>query len=155
MKKLLFIAFLCLGSVTIQAQDLKWHTDFNEASKIAFKEKKPLLLFFTGSDWCGWCKRLQQEVLTQKEFKTWAEKNVVLVESDFPRRKKLSEDQLKQNYQLQNLLGVRGYPTIWLVNIEKNTSNDIQIDKLGKTGYVRGGAAAWLATANSIINTEK
>ena len=58
------------------------------------------MLFFTGSDWCGWCIRLQKEVFFKPEFKKWANKNVVLVELDFPKRTKLDEKTLRQNRKL-------------------------------------------------------
>jgi thioredoxin-related protein len=68
-----------------QKAALTWHTDINEASAIAKKENKPMMLFFTGSDWCGWCVRLQNEVFRTPEFEAWAKENVVLVELDFPK----------------------------------------------------------------------
>ena len=91
MKNLLIIALsLSLYSVShsCQAQhdsgNLEWHTDMNKAMKISKKEKKPLMLFFTGSDWCGWCIKLQKEVFFTPKFEKWAKDNVVLVELDFP-----------------------------------------------------------------------
>lgn len=53
MKKVILTLFLILGSLTINAQELTWQTDINKAMEISKKTKKPLLLFFTGSDWCG------------------------------------------------------------------------------------------------------
>ena len=68
MKKVYITLLLVLGSLTTQAQDLVWHTDVNKAVDISAKTKKPLLLFFTGSDWCGWCIKLQKEVMKTPEF---------------------------------------------------------------------------------------
>ncbi|MDD3005516.1 thioredoxin family protein [Flavobacterium sp.] len=151
MKKLTYIAMFFLFITHVQAQELTWHTDVNKASEIAVKNKKPLLLFFTGSDWCGWCIRLQKEVFTQAEFIAWAKEKVVLVDLDFPRRKQLSPELTKQNNELQQLFGVRGYPTVWFV---KPTMVDkkVSLDRLGSTGYVAGGPQAWLSNANSIID---
>ena len=74
------------------------HTDVEKAVEISVKTEKLLFfLFFTGSDWCGWCKRLVSEVFQKEEFKNWAKDNVVLVELDFPKRKKLSEKLQVQN----------------------------------------------------------
>ena len=78
---LLFIAF----SFSANAQEV-WHTDLDKATEISNKTKKPLLLFFTGSDWCGWCIKLQKEVLHTPEFDAWAKENVVLLELDYPKR---------------------------------------------------------------------
>ena len=119
MKKVILTLFLILGSLTINAQELTWQTDINKAMEISKKTKKPLLLFFTGSDWCGWCIRLQKEVLKTPEFAKWAKDKVVLVELDFPRRAQQSPELVKQNMELQQVLGVRGYPTVWFVNASK------------------------------------
>ena len=86
MKKIILIAFFFIGLSVSQAQELKWYTNVKEAIKVSNKEKKPLFLFFTGSDWCGWCIRLQNEVLKTPEFSKWAKESVVLVELDYPRR---------------------------------------------------------------------
>ena len=75
MKKTLISLLLVLGSFAVQAQELKWETDVNKAISISNKTKKPMLLFFTGSDWCGWCIRLQKEVLKTPEFAKWAKEN--------------------------------------------------------------------------------
>ena len=73
--------------MSMQAQEeLTWHTDMSKATDISIKENKPIFLFFTGSDWCGWCIRLQKEVFKTPEFIKWAKDNVVLVELDFPRK---------------------------------------------------------------------
>ena len=61
-KAIILVAFV-MSSFAIQAQELKWETDINKAISVSNKTKKPMLLFFTGSDWCGWCIRLQKEVL--------------------------------------------------------------------------------------------
>jgi protein disulfide-isomerase len=54
MKKMMIALFLVMGAMTIQAQDLVWYNDVNKAMEVSKKSKKPLMLFFTGSDWCGW-----------------------------------------------------------------------------------------------------
>ena len=152
MKKILIIAFLTLSSITIQAQEeLTWHTDMSKATDISIKEKKPLFLFFTGSDWCGWCIRLQKEVFKTPEFIKWAKKNVVLVELDFPRRTPQDEAVKQQNFQLQQQLQVKGYPTIWFVSATKTADAKVNLNALGSTGYVAGGPQAWLEGANQII----
>jgi protein disulfide-isomerase len=154
MKKLILTLFLVLGSLTIQAQELTWHTDMNKALEVSKKTKKPLLLFFTGSDWCGWCIRLQKEVLKTPEFAKWAKDNVVLVELDFPRRTAQQPEIQKQNMELQQALGVRGYPTVWFVNATKKDGK-INLEQIGSTGYVAGGPTAWLAGANQILANKK
>jgi protein disulfide-isomerase len=154
MKKLILTLFLVLGSLTIQAQELTWQTDINKAMEISKKSKKPIMLFFTGSDWCGWCIRLQKEVLKTPEFAKWAKDNVVLVELDFPRRTPQLPEIQKQNMELQQALGVRGYPTVWFVNATKKDGK-INLEQLGSTGYVAGGPTPWLEGANKILAPKK
>ena len=93
---------------------------------------------FTGSDWCGWCKRLSAAVFVKPEFKKWADDNVVLLELDFPRRKKLPDEIMQQNAGLQRAFKVRGYPTIWVFDLDKDPqTQQYSIHALGKTGYTK------------------
>lgn len=152
MKKILFILFVTLSSIVAQAQEeLTWHTDMAKASELSMKEKKPLMLFFTGSDWCGWCIRLQNEVFKKDEFTKWAKENVILVELDYPRRTPQDQTVKQQNQQMQQIFQVKGYPTIWLVNPEKTDDGKVNLSALGSTGYVAGGPEKWLEGANSIL----
>ena len=152
MKKILVIAFLTLTSMSMQAQEeLTWHTDMSKATDISIKENKPMFLFFTGSDWCGWCIRLQKEVFNTPEFIKWAKESVVLVELDFPRKNEQTDAVKMQNAQLQQQLQVRGYPTVWFVSAAKTTDAKVNLNALGSTGYVAGGPEKWLAAANQIV----
>ena len=150
MKKIVFTLLLVLGSMTIEAQELTWHTDINKAMEVSKKTKKPLFLFFTGSDWCGWCIRLQKEVFRTPEFTKWANENVVLVELDYPRKTPQTPEIVKQNQELQQTFAVQGYPTVWFVNGTKKDGK-VNFEQLGKTGYVAGGPNAWLAVADNIL----
>ncbi len=150
MKKILITLLLVIGSYAVEAQELVWNNNLNKAMEISKKTKKPLLLFFTGSDWCGWCIRLQTEVFKKPEFVTWAKDNVVLVELDFPRRTALSAELTAQNNELQQFFAVQGYPTVWFVNAT-SVDGKVNFDKLGSTGYLAGGPSAWLDVANGII----
>jgi protein disulfide-isomerase len=150
MKKILLTLLFILGSYAVEAQELVWNNNLKNSIEISNKTKKPLLLFFTGSDWCGWCIRLQTEVFKTPEFKKWAYENVVLVELDFPRRTVLAPEITEQNNQLQQFFAVQGYPTVWFVNATLNDGK-INMDKLGNTGYLAGGPKVWLETANGIL----
>ncbi|MGX7667481.1 thioredoxin family protein [Flavobacterium pedocola] len=152
---LLLFVFASFSAVKAQESELTWLTSFDKAMEVSQKEKKPMLLFFTGSDWCGWCIRLQKEVFHQPEFVKWAKDNVVLVELDFPRKKQLEPAMMQQNYGLQNALKVQGYPTIWFVTAEKKPEGNINLTQLGSTGYVAGGPEAWLKGANQILTHNK
>jgi protein disulfide-isomerase len=149
----LLIAFSLNGFA--QQKELVWHTDVNKAIELSVKTEKPLFMFFTGSDWCGWCKRLVKEVFVKPEFKKWANNSVILVELDFPKRTKLPEDTQKQNRELGKMFGVRGYPTIWFVNPKIEGGGKVNFNKLGSQGYVAGGPKAWIAGANKILSNKK
>jgi protein disulfide-isomerase len=150
MKKILSIIILFI-SINLYAQEteLEWHTDVSKAIKISMENEKPLFFFFTGSDWCGWCIKLQKEVFFKPEFEKWAQDNITLVELDFPKRKKLDASLQKQNDELRNMFAVRGYPTGWLV-IPEVLDKKINFKKLGKLGYVKGGPSAWIQVAEKI-----
>ena len=128
MKKIIIALVFVLGAISVQAQELYWETNVNKAIEVSKKTKKPMLLFFTGSDWCGWCIKLQNEVFRTPEFVKWANENVVLVEVDFPRRTALAPETTEQNNQLQQFFAVQGYPTVWFVNATVNEGK-INIDK--------------------------
>ncbi len=147
----LLIAFSLNGFA--QQKETQWHTDVEKAINISVQTEKPLFFFFTGSDWCGWCKKLQKEVFFKPEFKKWADNSVVLVELDFPRRSKLPEATQKQNRELASMFGVRGYPTVWLVT-PTVIDEKIKFNKLGSQGYVAGGPKAWIVGANKILKTK-
>jgi thioredoxin-related protein len=150
MKKTILLFLLFTASYALQAQELVWRNNLKEALQISEQTKKPLMLFFTGSDWCGWCIRLQNEVFRKPEFVTWANNNVVLVEVDFPRKNTLPPEIQTQNRELQQFFEVGGYPTVWFVTAAKD-NDKISFGKLGSTGYVAGGPAVWLKGADEIL----
>jgi thioredoxin-related protein len=153
MKKTLISLLLVLGSFAVQAQELTWETDINKAIKVSNNTKKPMLLFFTGSDWCGWCIRLQKEVLKTPEFAKWAKANVVLVELDFPRRTPQSDAIKNQNNGLQQTFGIQGFPTVWFATATVKNGKP-SYTGIGNTGYVAGGPSAWLAVADGILKNK-
>ena len=134
------------------AQDEKWLVDVEEAYKLSKETNRPILANFTGSDWCGWCKKLRAEVFSQPEFKEWADENVVLLELDFPRRKKLPQQQVEQNRGLQQAFQVRGYPTIWVFALDRpEDSQQFALTAYGKTGYIRGGASKFTSEVEKML----
>ncbi len=139
MKKIILLTTLLLAGFLLWAEDYPpagWYTDMNEAVAEAERTGKNLFLDFTGSDWCVWCHRLTDEVFSKKEFLDYADENLVMVFLDSPRSFSLSEEQLNHNQVLQGILGVQGYPTIWLLGPD--------LTPLMKTGYREGGAASYV-----------
>jgi len=128
-------SFAQSSASTYKAENEGWLVNIEEAYQISQKTGKPILANFTGSDWCGWCKRLTKSVFIHDEFKQWAEKNVVLLELDFPRRKQLPQEIKQQNASLQKAFSVRGYPTIYVFDLSKNEKGEYAINALGKTNY--------------------
>ena len=119
-----------------------WGDDYEKAMVQAKAEKKNVLLDFTGSDWCGWCIRLNDEVFSKAEFKKYAKDNLVLVEVDFPQGKRLPKKVKEQNDKLQKDHGVRGFPTIVVLDPEGK--------KLGQLGYMEGGPKNFIAKLDEL-----
>ncbi len=153
------IAILSSNSYT-QAQEkkdgLEWYTDITQIAKLSKETNKPVFGFFTGSDWCGWCHKLEADVISKPGFKEWAKKNVILMELDFPRMKQLPEELAKQNSSLQQFFHVQGYPTVWIFNITQDSATRFNILPKGSLGYPAGNPGreekAFLHTADSILH---
>ncbi len=108
-----------------------WTMDFDAAVKLAGEKKLPLILNFTGSDWCGWCKLMDKNVFAEEAWKTYAKENVLLVTLDFPQDKSVvPEKYVARNKALQEKFGVRGYPTYVVLDNDGDT-------KLGQLGAGR------------------
>ena len=119
-----------------------WLSDYKKGQEKAKTDKKLVLLDFTGSDWCGWCIKLDKEVFSKPEFQAYANKNLVLVEVDFPRQKVLSAEEKAQNSALAEKYEIEGYPTIIVLDGEGK--------KLGQLGYEPGGASAFIAELDKL-----
>lgn len=122
-------------------------TDFSAAQSIAKSKNLPIMLVFSGSDWCGWCIKLDREVFSTPVFKKWADKNIVSVLIDSPRKIQLPPELKKQNAELKAKYGVRGFPTVYIVNADGKV--------IGKTGYVKGGPKKYIANLQKIIAAGK
>lgn len=120
-----------------------WTSDFEGAKKQAAESKKDLLIDFTGSDWCGWCIKLNDEVFKHDAFKDGVKDTFVLVELDFPKDKtKVSDEVRAQNEELGKKYGIQGYPTILLTDAEGRP--------YGTTGYQKGGPEKYVAHLNEM-----
>lgn len=113
-----------------------WLTHYSQAVKQAKATKRPILMLFTGSDWCPWCIKLEEEIFSQKEFKKYAGENLVLLKLDFPRKSKQTPQEKRLNNRLQQRFEVEGFPTVVVIDEEG--------DELFRTGYRRGGAEAYV-----------
>ncbi len=120
----LFVAVLFFG-ITSWSQEIEkdtivdeiWSDSYKEALKQAKKEKKPLLVYFKGSDWCSPCKKLDRELFSTEKFKNISKENFVLYEADIPFNQDLVEkEKLKLNKELAEKYKVSSYPTILFLN---------------------------------------
>jgi thioredoxin-related protein len=120
-----------------------WSADYAASKKLAAESKKDMLLDFTGSDWCGWCIKLNDEVFKHEPFKAGVKDTFVLVELDYPKDKsKLSEETQKQNAELGEKYAVQGYPSILLCDSEGRP--------YAATGYQKGGPEKYVEHLNEL-----
>lgn len=124
-----------------------WSTDFNKSLEQAKKEGKHVLVDFSGSDWCGWCIKLDKEVFSQEAFKDYAKDNLVTVMLDFPKSKSQSDEVKAQNKELQKKYEVRGFPTVLVLNPDG--------ELVAKTGYRPGGPEKYVEHLKELIATGK
>lgn len=145
-----FLTALCATALWLtpatadEVPGIHWEKDYNKAKEIAKKEGKKLVLNFTGSDWCGWCHRLRDEVFVHPEFFTKASEKYVFVELDFPKAEELKKAVVdpELNERLKNELSVRGFPTLVLTTAEGQP--------YASTGYQPGGPEKYLENLQSL-----
>ena len=142
MKKMVIGLLACGTLLQAGAAELKWMTDLPKAQAKAKSENKLVMMDFTGSDWCGWCIKLNKEVFSKPEFAEYAEKNLVAVEVDFPRSKAQTAELKKANQALQAKYKIEGYPTVIVLNGDGK--------KVGELGYMEGGPKAFIAKLDKL-----
>ena len=109
----------------------KWTMDLDAAKKLAKSEQLPILLNFSGSDWCGWCKLMEKGVFSQKTWKDYAKENILMVVIDFPKDDTIvPKKYLKRNEELKAQFAVEGFPTFVLLDDDAQT-------ELGRLGAGR------------------
>jgi len=153
MKKYLMafcLAMFTLGTSSAFAQQaqatgskIQWFTNYNTAVKEAAKNQKPIVLFFTGSDWCGWCKKMHQEVFSSPDFVSQVGNAFIFVDVDFPMNQQLAPEIAQQNNMLKQKFGVTGYPTVIILDSKENF--------IAETGYRPGGGKAYADYLKQLI----
>jgi protein disulfide-isomerase len=134
------------GGTKVEGAGATWTESFDDAKASAQADQKLILADFTGSDWCHYCVQLKREVLDTADFKAWAAEHVVLLEVDYPRRRKQSPEVAKQNADLKAEFKIDGYPTVVIMN-----SKGKEVDRI--VGY--SGAKEWNADLKKIIGNAK
>lgn len=127
------------------SESARWLTDYLEALVMTQDTGKTLFMLFTGSDWCMWCQKLEQEILRSAEFQNFASGNLILLKVDFPRTHELPEGQAQENEILKNTWKVEGFPSIVLLSAEGL--------ELGRTGYLEINPADYVIHLQSMIES--
>lgn len=128
----------------VSQNEVHWHIDFDEAHRLSRRTGKPLLVLFTGSDWCTWCKKLEREVFEARDFKSAMGDKVIFVKLDFPMRNKQSQAMQRRNKRLQKQFQIEGFPTVLAL--------DPQLNQIAVLGYRRGGGKRY---AEYVLNLLK
>lgn len=148
MKKILFILAAALAVTSLAAVPKGWTDDFEAAQKRAEKEKLPLLVLFTGSDWCPWCVRLEQEIVSKPAFADVVVKEFVPVFLDFPNDESLVKPELrKKNEQLAMKYRVRGFPSVLLMDAAGKVK--------ARTGYRAGGPEEYVKHLRGLLKKDE
>jgi len=100
----------------------KWTQDFAAAKELAKEKKLPMILNFTGSDWCIWCKRMDGWVFAKEDWNNYAKENIIMVTVDFPQNKSLVPENFQtRNKELQLKYGIKGFPTYVILESDGQT----------------------------------
>lgn len=133
-----------INAASTQGQGIAWQTNYEGAVSLAKSNSKPIILFFTGSDWCGWCNRLEEEVFDTPDFAALSKDKFIFVKIDFPLYTALSQQLSSQNKQLKKRFDIRSFPTIVII--------DPQEQQIGTTGYRPGGGSQYAAHLDKLIS---
>lgn len=129
---LMFLLLLLIAPIGgMKAGSINWLTNYDEATKISRSTSKPMLLLFTGTDWCSWCMKLEEEALNTADFADLVADKFVFVKLDFPLNRKQIPEIINQNKQLKKQFAITGYPTVVIL--------DPQQRAIGTVGYRPGG----------------
>ena len=141
MKRLLLTVAAALSLCSFATAD-EWLTDYAKALLQAKAQNKPVLIDFTGSDWCGWCMKLDREVFSLEEFKSYAAEKLVLLKIDFPRRKALPAAETAQNEKLSSQFRIEGFPTIVVLKPDGT--------RAGQLNYMPGGPKVFISALEKV-----
>lgn len=144
MKKRILLFAAIVFSITLSAQE--WQTDFDTAKQISSEENRPIVLVFQGSDWCAPCIKLDREIWSSEEFKTFAKSHFVMLQADFPRKKAntLPNEQQEKNNQLAEKYNKQGYFPFVVVLDKEGTV-------LGEAGYEKMTPSAYIEKLESFV----
>ena len=141
------VSFLAIGSSILLAADKGhdvWLTDYKQAQAFAKKSGRPIMLLFTGSDWCPPCMAQEKEVFDTKKWQEWAAANIVPVFVDSPRKKVLDAKQKAHNAELSKKFPHNGVPTMVML-----TPDGEEFERWVGYGGSVGGVTGWIKRAEA------
>lgn len=147
----IFCSLLSVCSCRLQANApgtraaIQWQTNYEQAVQQSKATNRPLVLFFTGSDWCGWCNKLDDEALETMEFAEATANKFIFVKLDFPLYSNQDPQLKAQNKELQQKFDIRSFPTVLVVDPKQN-------QQIGVTGYRPGGGKLFAEHLLKMIN---
>lgn len=150
-KFIIFCTAILLQSCLLFSADgqsrgsIKWYTNYEEALKQARSASQPVLLFFTGSDWCSWCNKIDEEVFNTKEFADGVGNKFVFVKLDMPLYSAQDPQIKAQNKQLQQKFEVRSFPSVIIYDAQQN-------QQIGVTGYRAGGGKQYASHLSKMLS---
>ena len=122
---------------------IAWFTNLEKAQEVAQEKNIPIFIHFTGSDWCGWCWKLEEEVYSKLIFQEYVAENMVMVTIDFPKKIKQSEKIVAYNRALATRFGIRGFPTVQLLDSDGTP--------IAQTGYQYGGPENYIEHLKELL----
>lgn len=127
-----------------EAHNDAWLTDFEKAKELSASTGNPILANFSGSDWCHWCIKLEEEVFSKEEFLEYAADDLVLFVADFPQRREQPEELKAQNSRLAAEYGIQGIPTVLLISADGK--------EIERTGYQPGGPEKYIDHIKTLLS---
>ena len=145
MKKYLasLIVLCCLFVSTAYGNNIRWLDDYEQATNESKASSKPIFLLFTGTGWCAYCDKLEEEVLQTSDFAQAAGDKFIFVKINYPSPDNLFPRLAAQHKQLQDKHDIRGYPSVILL--------DPQQQQIGVTGYRSGGGKSYAQHLQKIV----
>lgn len=131
----IFLSVLCAALALLPAGAVEWLTNVEQAQKLAAEQGKAVLVDFTGTDWCVYCREMHAKVLDTPEFEAYAAPKFVCVEMDLPHKPLLPKAQLEYNRGIVKRYGVTGYPTLLVLNTAGEVTGGF-IGGKAELGYV-------------------
>ncbi len=122
---------------------IAWFTNLEKAQEVAQERNIPIFIHFTGSDWCGWCWKLEEEIYSKPIFQEYVAENMVMVKIDFPKKTKQSTEIVTYNRTLATRFGIRGFPTVQLLDPDGTP--------IAQTGFQYGGPEKYIEHLKELL----